>query len=332
MSEVAVAQTKDGEQEVTLEQEELDAAAKAEERLAAIADEPEGTEEPAASKTEDADPTPPAEEDPEAGKAKDDSDPTPAKSELPDKYRRAAIHQGWEPEEVDEFVKKDPELALKTLEKLYVSTNKISQEFARIGRGSTKDDGKKADETPVITPIDLTAMKKAYGDDDPAIQTIQALQDQVALLAKNQVPQKPVSSQPAPNDVAVKTINSFFGAAEMEPYAEFYGKGKVNDKTLTIEQYDRRRQLLETADQIRDGAALQGIEMDVDEALERAHLVVADEFKSQALRTTLKNQLKTKSKGATLKPKGTTEPDLSKTNPAKHLEDKTTARLAAIKW
>jgi hypothetical protein len=46
----------------------------------------------------------------------------------------------------------------------------------------------------------------------------------------------------------------------------------------------------------------------------------------------LKNQLKTKSKGATLKPKGAVETDVSKTNPAKHLEDKTTARLAAMKW
>jgi hypothetical protein len=337
MSEVVEAKTKDGEQEILLNDDELKAAEAAASRLAALEDEePAEDVKPAEPKAKVTTPTPEdksdTEDEPKAEDVTPAEEPTPDKTELPDKYRRAAVHQGWTTEEIDKFVKSDPELAVKTLEKLYVSTNKISQDFARIGRGSAKDTGTK-NESAEFKPVDLTEMKKAYGDDDPAIKTIQALQDQIATMSRRtSISDKPANTQAANNELLTKTIDTFFTASDMSPYTEFYGKGKFNDKTLTIEQSERRWELLNTADQIRDGAASQGVAMGVDEALERAHLIVADSFKSQALRTKLVTELKTKSKGATLKPKGGKDADLSKTDPAKHLEDKTAARLAAMKF
>lgn len=332
MTEVVAAQTKDGEQEVELNDAELKAAEAAQSRLDALED--DGTDDaPAASVKKEPKATPVEPVEANDDTPADDGDPapdtTPKESEIPDKYKRAAIHQGWTTEEIDELVKEKPELAKKTLEKIYVSTNKISQDFARIGRGGAKDQDKK-DDAGEFKPIDLTEMKKAYGDDDPAIKTIQALQDQVAAMSKRQVAEKPVNTQPANNELLVKSINTFFTAPEMATYDDFYGKGKFNDKTLTIEQSERRWEVLTTADQIRDGAAAQGVQMGVDESLERAHLIVADGFKSQAIRTKIVNDLKTKSKGATLKPKGGKEADLSKTDPGKALEEKVANKLAAF--
>jgi len=65
---------------------------------------------------------------------------------LPDAYRRAAIHQGWKPEDVDEYFAANSELAMRTFGNIHESTNKISQEFADLGRASIKSPETKPDE------------------------------------------------------------------------------------------------------------------------------------------------------------------------------------------
>ena len=60
--------------------------------------------------------------------------------EIPDSYYRAAIHQGWKPEEIEELYKEKPELALKTFGNLLTSTNKLSSQFAELGRAKLRPD------------------------------------------------------------------------------------------------------------------------------------------------------------------------------------------------
>ena len=59
--------------------------------------------------------------------------------EVPDAYVRAAIHSGWKEEDIEAFVKANPEVANKTFENLYNSTNKASREWAAIGRAAKQE-------------------------------------------------------------------------------------------------------------------------------------------------------------------------------------------------
>jgi hypothetical protein len=337
--------------EIELNAQELAAVEKAESRLKILNsddDEDEGTSdspEKADTKEDETDSTP----EPKSGEAEEVKSEVSTPSEgvkVPDSYFRAAIHQGWKPDQIDSFVKENPELALQTLENIYKSTNKISQEFSRIGRSTAVSNDTTKQEQGLaktdVSNIDLTEMKKVYGDDDPAIKVIQALSDQLNQISSKNQNQNQAQSQPqtfqqtnhavaSEKDSLAQSVDSFFTSEDLKPFNEFYGTGKLGAKTRTLEQEERRWKLLDEADQIRNGAFKQGMQMDVAEALERAHLIVSDEFKTQAIRKSIVSNLKAKSKSLTLKPNNST-PTKTTLSGEEGLEAKTTQRLASLKW
>ena len=146
--------------------------------------------------------------------------------QLPDAYYRAAIHQGWKPDEIKEFFEANPELAIKTLAKNHESINKLNSEFARMGRIKPEDkvaDPGTATEAIAATSIDMDAIKEQYGDDSAIVKAMTAMQAKL-----NSIPEQQIVERIAPvqhDDPMRATVDKFFTDPTVKPYKDFYGEG-----------------------------------------------------------------------------------------------------------
>lgn len=283
-------------------------------------------------------PTPDPEETAEpADDVIDDSEPTPADTDdgsggedgeeegISDALYRAAIHQGWKPEEVDQFVKANRELAQRTFEKLYEATNKISSEFARFGRMKAQQEAEaaKAKQASAMSGVDLDAIKEEYGEDSAIYKTMKALINAIPAQAQ-QVQQQ--FSPDTENTHVRQIIESFFGSDDMKPYGDFYGTAKDRRK-LTGEQIGHRLDVINMADEILIGAEMQGRKMDITEALERAHLIVAEPIRTEIIRKEIVSKVKKRASGTTLKPSSKKQSNTSKAKTGTELETIVEAHL-----
>lgn len=286
-------------------------------------------EKTAVSDEEDDDLTPevkddtPAEESGTADNQTDSDDSTPEaeeKNEIPDAYIRAAIHQGWDKEVVDDLVKNSPELALKALENLYISTNNASREWSELGRA--KIDAERAaasdaqtateaaaQEDPATTAL-IEKIKKEYPD-DPLMDVV------IAGLKKPVQQPKPQASQPraqyetatarhnaAANAAIDQRINAFFSSDAMKPYEKFYGKLELGQipEDLTNGQQANRLAVLEETEYIIAGHNMRNQKIEIEQALEKAHFIVTEPIRQQIIRDNLKATATKRAKSMTLKP------------------------------
>ena len=263
-------------------------------------------------------------EDDQAVSDVDDVDPTPAKDEdkdenkdenkdgakMPDAYIRAAVHNGWKDEDIEAFVKANPEVATKTFENLYNSTNKASREWAAIGRASRTEANKaqKPDESDKLEygGVDIAALKKEF-DLDPAVERMlegsnardKKLTDALNTLMgdKTAQPQNVSRVEQSTRNLDVATeaaveqqINGFFAVESLKPYSKFYGDLRFGEtwENLPPEQARNRYAVYQTADQLLAGAAMQAHPMDLNEALERAHLLVTEGMREEVIRSKIK--------------------------------------------
>ena len=282
-----------------------------------------------ADDNKDDDDSTPGDDDDQADESDDDDDSTPEKDKdetgdkddskddskdesgsekevaLPDAYYRAAIHQGWKPEEIKEFFEANPELAIKTLAKNHEATNKISSEFARLGRVELS----KGSEAKTVTEatkakaadgeIDLAALKEQYGGDSAVVKAFTVMQTKLDT-AREAFPDKQEQQEELDPAVVIR-IQKFFVDPTLKPYADFYGEGKDEGK-LTRDQSDNRYKVLETADSIVLGCQKQGREITLEEALESAHLLVSESVREKALRIELTAKVVKRAKGVSLRP------------------------------
>jgi hypothetical protein len=215
---------------------------------------------------------------------------------------RAAVHQGWTKEDVKEFFEASPELAMRTFAKIHESTNKLSADFAKLGRVEPEKkapDPAKQTATEAEEDTTLAALKEEYGDDSAMVKAFESLQAKLVEATKVQEQAAPA---PEPDSAVQATVDKFFTDPSLKPYAEFYGEGKVANK-LTVEQMNNRFAMLEMADQIIAGGESQGREVTPEQAMELAHLSVSEKVRTQALRNELKSKVVKRSKGVTLKPR-----------------------------
>ena len=240
-----------------------------------------------------------------------DGDKTTKEVSLPDAYYRAAVHQGWEPDEIKEFFEADPEKALKTLAKIHESTNKITTEFARLGRVNLKsvDKDKTADfqtatEANAAAGVDIAAIKEQYGDDSAVVKAFEVMQSKLDAVVIPHTDSNSVQNDANQqvDDPAVKVmVDKFFIDPALKPYVDFYGAGKDAAK-LTKEQTGNRWSMLEMADNIIIGSQAQGRNITAEEAMEMAHLLVSEPVREKALRVELSTKVKKRAKGVTLRP------------------------------
>lgn len=239
--------------------------------------------------------------------------------DIEDNLVRAAVHQGWDMKQIKDFMQQDPDRARATFQKMYESTNKMSQVWSDAGRAKLLQDTqeqepeaklkKKDDEKPEFKGLDIVELRKQY-DNDPVIELLAGQQDQNKILfdmvqdLRETVTTRPQTTQQRQVELGteaaamVKQVDTFFKQDDMKLYGDFYGSGD----NLTPGQAANVNAVLETADAIRSGRMNQGLDTTVDEALVMAHMLISEPVREKMVRTNIVSQLKKRSKGISLKP------------------------------
>jgi len=257
-------------------------------------------------------------------------DKTEKKFELPDAFHRAAEHDGWKPEDIKGFFEADPERALVTFQNIYNSMNRASRDFANLGRikaeqtrQQVEDTAKADDKVEIKDFVDVEKLKEEYGD-NPLINVVEPLNDALKQITQEVKSLKSQKSSSAA-DIAfaksdqeaataradatakqadMKLIEQFFTAEDMKSYKDFYGTIRMGQifQDLQPGQQKNRYEVLQTADQMIAGNAMQGNELSVPDALLRAHLLVTESIREKVIREEIKSSLTKRNKGLTLRP------------------------------
>ncbi len=265
----------------------------------------------------------PAEEEPEATDDDATNEPAPeeaaaaegdpAEPTLPEVYRRSLKADNWTDAEIDEFYHANSEIAIRTAQRIHSTRNATTAEFARIGRLQQQQAPAAPAPAPEpavplaapvqsgFTPIDEEALIAQYGSEDlvrglvgpvnAALRTIREVMPELNAGVEDIRQSQQATLQ--------RQTETFFLADEQKPYTAVYGTMEVG---LTAEQEANRAKMLECADAVRAGAFNQGRDMTVDEALEMAHGYVSSDFKEAAIRKDMKQKVRKRAAGTTLKP------------------------------
>jgi len=244
------------------------------------------------------------------------------KDEIPESYIRAAIHQKWTQKDVDELIESNPGLAKRTFENCYNSVVQASKDFSEIGRAKIELDRQQtvktqtqavaetvAQEDPKTVAL-IAKLRKEYTD-DPLIEVV--IKD---LEAKPKPVQQPVSQQQqgyetataranvAANAAIDQRVNSFFDAGDMKLYEKFYGKLELGQipEDLSNGQQLNRLAVLQEAEFIMAGHGVRGQKIEVEQALEKAHLIVTEPIRTRVVRDSLKATATKRKKSMTLRP------------------------------
>jgi hypothetical protein len=157
-------------------------------------------------------------------------------------------------------------------------------------------------EPAILKPVDTAKLKQKYGDDamiDEIVSPINAVVEQINKMLPA-VQESQQRAQRSEIETLSRQVDGFFGGKELEPYAKMYGN--PTSETLTQEQIASRNKVLEEAGFLMDGARQAGRSFTLDEALHRAHDSLSSGYKEQVVRTQIKQQLKVRNKGISLKP------------------------------
>jgi len=249
-------------------------------------------------------------------------------SKVPDAYRRSAYARGWTPEDVDTFVTANPDLAMRTLERIHSSRIAEINEWADHGR---KQSGANVEpEAPASAPdplqgIDLDALLADPGSDEDLIRRLVEPVNAAFEHLRPLVQQAQIARQTAEQAAQTKTlelIEQFFGSPELAPYKDLYGDSWGPQDSPTQQA---RQKVLETADALLAGSRAQGRDLGIDEALLLAHDAVSGSYKEHAIRDKMKAAVTRRAASVTLVPRSVGE-----AGGGASLEDKTQARLAEV--
>lgn len=268
-----------------------------------------------ADDTGSSDPTPDGEVDTDGGDGDGEA------LEIPSAYLRSAAHFGWTDADIADMCERaGTEHVVNMLRDLHSKDNKLTAEFADFGRrskGETNDGGQTPpnvsnDDPPKRKRIDVEALREKYGEDDPIIDLVASQQDELARVQDDlrSVNDKLSNTQHAvtrqqleAENAAKKTINSFFD--NLEPYESFYGKlaeGATDWKDLKFAQQKNRDDVCVLADDIVCGARMRGSDMDIDEALQRAHAVISEPVAETVTRQKIMGEVEKRHKARVVRP------------------------------
>lgn len=290
------------------QQEELDEAAQAADAGSAAGDDPDG------SARQDDDPT--KKPDPKAKPAVAGASEE-ATATLSPVLRQAAQRAGWSKEDIDGFYAQNAALAERTFERLHGSFNDLSSRYAQLGqtpnptRPQTTQPAPAAPAATAATPatsqqldaLFTDAALKQFGEDngqDLVEKLLKPLGTEVIQpfrQMKAEMEQMKAWVQAQQSEALAKEVNLVFQGWEGE-FADLYGK---NGQT-TKEQHDARAQVAQLADQIMAGAAMQGVQLSVSDALERAHALHTADRRNEIERQRLVAQVKGRFSRITARP------------------------------
>ncbi len=271
--------------------------------------------------------------------------------EIPDAYVRAAIHQGWDQEVVDDLVKTNPELAKKAFEACYLSVNNASREWSELGRAKIEAEREKVTQivTETVAQEDsgttalIAKLVKEYPD-DPLIETVIAglktkpkpvQQTQPVSQAQHGYETATARATAAGNLAIDQRVNTFFSAGVMEPYEKFYGKLELGQipEDLSNGQQLNRLTVLQEAECIIAGHNSRGQKIEIEQAMEKAHFIVTEPIRTQVIRDSLKATATKRKKSMTLKPsdsKRSSDTESSKPRNRRELENAVQQKLDSV--
>lgn len=249
----------------------------------------------------------PAEKEDEGKPGEGDETPAEETPALDPNLRFVAQQFGWSDEKIDKLLKADAELAQDTFSNLSdaylnLSRQMLPQADSQVNPG-TQPGSTTAQPQATTSPLDtllspkaLAEFAEANGEEivekflKPFAQERQALKQEVQEL-KGFVE---IQQRRAVATEATTVLEKLSGQ-----FADLYGKDTLQ---LSDPQKQARTNLAGIADQLRAGAKMQGRELSVTEALNRAHLIVSAGNRQQAVRKQVTEQVQRRSKQITAKP------------------------------
>jgi hypothetical protein len=234
-----------------------------------------------------------------------------ADTTLPAAYVRTAKARGWTDQEVIDFTKANPDIALKTFERMHESRTQEIQEWAELGRKVRQNAPSTPASAPVaapqvqpatgLQPLDVNKLAEQFGQRELIEAIAGPINAQIAalkpLMDSATAAQKQADT--ARQENLGKLVQDFFTDKTMTPFATVYGKDIAG---LTKEQVELRGKVLETADALIAGAAYQGRQLSTQDALALAHDSISSGFKENIIRDQLRTTLTKRQNALTLKP------------------------------
>lgn len=242
------------------------------------------------------------EENAEPDTESDDSDedsPT-----LPSGYRRAALARGYTNDEINHFLKTKPEEAQDTFKEIYTDWRQENSMWSRRGRELAEaqrksqkktEPAKQADEDEPDYTVDLLKREDFGVDDDRLDKIIEAVNAKMSenierLAGPIKQSQDALAKQQQEN--LQRESEEFFHSSEMKNWKENYGElGK-----LTEQQFNKRMELFDEAQVLVCGAMDHGREMNIQDALTRAHAQLTYQDRDESIRQQIRESMKKRTK------------------------------------
>lgn len=277
-------------------------------------DNPDGDAKPEAKEEEKDGTTEPPDEEEEKPVVEEDDAEKQAKDERqklldafdPNLVRVAKELGGWKQVDIDEFIATNPVLARVTFSNMAAGYNALSLQYAQASRSGVAHPAL-AQQPPqaVATQQSMSALDELLAKPErlAALSEIAGKELTDAFIKPMLDERKQMVEDRAfiaglRRDAVIREINDSFTQIAKDGFEEFYGK----NGEVTKDQNDNRFRVGQLADQVRAGAQMQGVNMSINEALRRAHLIVtADQTKQQARREVVQ-QVKKRSTQITARP------------------------------
>jgi hypothetical protein len=278
----------------------------------------------------------------EDGSDADDSDAESDAPTLPANHRRSLKAYGWEDDEIDQNLRVMGDQFLRTAQRIHDNRSKEIQHYAEQGRKlreeqSDSDDSEepKSESTPsgpnTLEPIDVDKLKDEFGDDaliDKLVGPVNSAINRINAIAP-QLESGQSAVNEAQHQQLEQIVTGFFGGDDLRPYSDLYG-GK---NPQTPEQWEARDKVLDMADALMYGSQAAGRSMSVEDALMEAHNAVSAEHRAKTERKKLRDDVKKRNQGTTLKPGGrkkTKQSSSGKPKTEAELERRTGERMARV--
>jgi hypothetical protein len=212
---------------------------------------------------------------------------------------------GWKTEDVEDFIASNPVLARITFANMAAGYNNLSLQYAQAARNGASAPAQQAQQngattTPQKSVLDelLANPAKFKALSEIAGQELTEGFIKPMLEERRQMVEDRQFIAGLRREALVREVTSSIEDLAKGGFKDFYG----DTGATTQDQHNNRFKVAQVADQIRAGAGIQGINMSVNEALKRAHLIVtADQVKAQA-RKEITEQVRTRATQITSRP------------------------------
>jgi len=268
----------------------------------------------------------------EAGGKKDDS------PLLPSGHRRAALARGYTSEEVDHYLETKPDEAVARFEEIFDEWQKENSRWSDRGRqlhaaGQTaakKDEDKSGKSSEALPHFDAEGLIREHGNEDlinALVTPLNATIDRVNAATERISHSEDFLRDTEQNALTIAT-QDFLTSKEMESFKDTYG---TEIKDLTDEQVKNRMELFGEADILVAGAKDHGKDITVQDALERAHIIVSQGTRDEGIRQSIRASLKKRTKTTRTTHQQISSTDEDQLISDEELEKRTNERLRALR-